>query len=112
MKRALLVVLAVLIGMSLVTTVFAATKTKSVTLTGNVVSNDGKQMTVKGPKAEQNFDVSGVKNADKYNVGDQVVIGYTEKDGVLMAASIRKAIIKGKTEKKTTTDTTETPSAK
>jgi len=49
MKRALLVVLAVLIGLAVVTTVFAATKAKtgkSVTLTGDVVSNDGRQMTV------------------------------------------------------------------
>ncbi len=111
MKRALLVLVAVLIGFALVTTAFAQEKAKtekSVKLTGEVVSNDGKMMTVKGPKGEQNFDVSGVKKVGKYKVGDQVTISYKEKDGVLTASSIKKPLMKGK-EKMETTESAEKP---
>lgn len=112
MKKAMLIVLSVLITVAFVTTVFAATKAKtekSVTLTGEVVKNDGKEMTVKGPKGEEKFDVSGVKNVDKYKEGDQVIISYKEKDGKLTAASIKKPMIKGKTEKKDVQEKTEKP---
>ena len=47
MKKAMLIVLSVLITVAFVTTGFAATKAKtekSVTLTGEVVKNDGKEM--------------------------------------------------------------------
>ncbi len=114
MRRGLIMVLAVLITFALVAAVSAATKAKSeksVKLSGDVVKNDGKEMVVKGPKGEETFDVSGVKNVDKYKEGDKVNISYKEKDGKLVASSIRKPIIKGKTEKKETKQSAETPAA-
>jgi hypothetical protein len=112
MKRALAIALAGLIIVAFITTTgFAQTKaatTKSVTLTGQVVSNDGKMMTVKGPTGNQDFDVSGVKNVTKYKEGDQVMIKYMEKDGKMVASSISKPIMKGKMKKETTT-TSEAP---
>jgi Cu/Ag efflux protein CusF len=134
MKRALLIVLAMVISVAFVTAAFAqapaekpagttekapaaekkapaakAKTEKSVSLKGEVVKNDGKEMTVKGPKGEEKFDVSGVKNADKYKEGDKVTISYKEKDGKLTASSIKKPVIKGKTEKKEVKEKTEKP---
>lgn len=97
MKKVLVIVLTVLIGVAFVTTGFAATKAmkeKPVKVTGEVVKNDGKEMVVKGPKGEETFDVSGVKNVDKYKEGDKVTISYKEKDGKLTASSISKAMMK------------------
>lgn len=101
MKRALIVVVAVLIGVAFLSPAFAATKEKQVSLTGDVMKNDGKMMTVKGPSGEQVFDVSGVKKVDKYKEGDQVTIKYTEKGGKITVSSISKKMIKGKPKKET-----------
>jgi hypothetical protein len=109
MKRSLLVVLAVLFALAWVGAGFAAEMEKSVKITGDVISNDGKTMVVKGPDGDQTFDVSGVKNVNKYKPGDQVTISYTQKDGTLTAASISKKMIKGK--KKKETKETENPSS-
>jgi hypothetical protein len=97
MKRALTIVVAVLIGIAFLSPAFAAAKKeKSVSLTGEVMKNDGKMMTVKGPSGEQEFDVAAVKNVDKYKMGDQVTIKYTEKDGKMTGSSISKKMMKGK----------------
>lgn len=104
MKKTLLIALAVVFSVAFVGTGFAEQTgmEKSVKLTGEVVKNDGKEMVVKGPSGEQTFNVSGVKNVDKYKIGDQVTIKYTEKDGRLTAGSISKEIIKGKEKEETT----------
>jgi hypothetical protein len=110
MKKVLVIALTVLIGVAFVTTGFAATKAtkeKSVKLKGEVVKNDGKEMVVKGPKGEEKFDVSGVKNVDKYKEGDTVTISYKEKDGMLKASSISKSMMKGKMEKEEMKESTE-----
>lgn len=116
MKKLLLIVLALVMSVAFVTTVFAQATTekapaaekkspavkseKSVTLKGDVVKNDGKEMTIKGPTGEENFNVSGVKDANKFKEGDKVEVTYKEKDGKLTASKIKKPWIKGKTEKK------------
>ncbi len=104
MQRTLLIALAVVFSVAFVTTGFAAQAgmEKSVKLTGEVVKNDGKEMVVKGPSGEQAFNVSGVKDVDKYKTGDQVTISYKEKDGKLTASSISKVMIKGKEKEETT----------
>lgn len=99
MKRSLLVVLAVLFALAWVSAGFAAEMEKSVKITGDVVSNDGKTMVLKGPDGNKTFDVSGVKKADKYKPGDQVTISYKEKDGTLTAGKISKEMFKGKEKK-------------
>jgi Cu/Ag efflux protein CusF len=127
MKRTTMIVLALLMSLAFVTSVFAqaapekpagekaapaekkapaAKATKSVKLTGEVTKIDaaGKTMAVKGPKGEETFDVSGVKDIDKYKEGDKVTISYKKEDGKLVAASIKKPMIKGKGEKKETTE--------
>jgi hypothetical protein len=113
MKRALLIVLAVAVTFSFISTGFAATRKatmeKSVKITGDVVKNDGKEMVVKGPKGEQKFDVSGVKNVDKYKEGDEVTISYKEKDGQLTASSISESMMKGNKAKEEKSETTERP---
>ncbi len=102
MRKTLFIVLAILISVAFVASADAAAKTKSMKLTGDVVSNDGKQMVVKGPSGEQTFDVSGVKNVDKYKQGDNVTINYKEQDGKMTAAKIKKnTLMKGKPSKET-----------
>ena len=58
-----------------------------------------KTITVKGKKADMTFDVSGVKGAEDIKAGDKVVVKYTEKDGKMVASSVKKAAVK-KAEKK------------
>lgn len=134
MKKALMIVLAVLISVAFVTTVFAqapaapaapaekapapekpakAKTTKSMKLTGEVakIDKEAKTMTVKGPKGEETFDVAGVKNLDKYKEGEKVIVSYREKDGKMVASSVKKPWIKGKKEKKEVKEKTEKPAA-
>lgn len=124
MKRALTIVLALLIGVAFVTTVFAEVEKKAAApaaaapekapapekakvekkapaakthqFTGEVTAADAaaKTITVKGKKEEKTFDVSGVKGAEDIKVGDKVVVKYTEKDGKNVAKSVKKAAAK------------------
>ncbi len=109
MKRALLVLLVLLISAAFVTTVFAQAPAKPVThkLTGEVASVDAtaKMLGVKGPKGEVTFDAttakwSGYKAMDEVKAGDRVAVSYVEKDGKMMATHISKVVPKAATKKK------------
>lgn len=131
MKRILFFVFAVLISVAFISTSFAQTTEKSgttekaekkssatkaktekaVSVTGEVVKNDGKRLTLKAPEGEKQFNVSGVKNAKKYKEGETVIIKYKEKNGKLTASSIKKPLFKGKTSKSEVEEKAEKPKA-
>ncbi len=108
MKRFLMIALAVLMGVSLVTTVFAQTATAPAPQTtapapapekatapkakmhhfkGEVTAMDmaAKTLTVKGKKGEMTFDVTDAKMKTEPKVGDKVMVKYSEKDGKMVA---------------------------
>ena len=102
MKRFLMIALAVLMGISLVTTVFAQTtaapapekkaapKAKIQKFAGEVTAMDAaaKTLTVKGKKGDMTFDVTDVKMKAEPKAGDKVMVTYTEKDGKMVAKSV------------------------
>ena len=109
MKRALLVLLVLVIGAAFVTTVFAQTAGKPATekapavhkMAGEVVAVDGvaKMLGVKGSKGEVKFDVAsakwtGYKAMDEVKAGDKVSVRYVEKDGKMVATAIAKVVPK------------------
>jgi Cu/Ag efflux protein CusF len=116
MKKALMIALAVLISVAFVATVFAQApakpadkpagsdkapaaekkadkKEKPKTFKGEVTKVDttGKTITVKGTKGEETFDVSKVKNAEKFKEGNKVTVNYSEKNGKNVAKSAKMA---------------------
>lgn len=101
MSKALTITLAVLIAVAFASSGFAAMSEKSVKITGQVMKNDGKEMVVKTPSGEETFEVTGVKNVNKYRPGDDVNISYTEKDGRMTASSISKPLMHGKMKEET-----------
>jgi len=106
MKRFLMIALAVLMGVSLVTTVFAqgptdtaptsvpekkvakkaAPKAKTHEFAGEVTAVDmaAKTLTVKGKKSEKTFDVTDAKMTAEPKTGDKVMVKYTKKDGKMI----------------------------
>ena len=114
MKRALLVLLVLLISAAFVTTVFAQASAKPAPATekapaaaaihkisGEVVGVDAaaKMLGVKGPKGEVKFDVAaakwvGYKAMDEVKAGDKVAVKYVEKDGKMVAIQITKVVFK------------------
>lgn len=115
MKKVLMIVLAVLIGVAFVTTVFAQEKKdvnpaaaapapekakvgvkkeapKAQGFKGEFVSADEKAKTVtaKDEKGEMTFDVAKIKKMAKFAAGDKMVVKYTEKDGKNVASSVKK----------------------
>jgi hypothetical protein len=128
MKKALMIVLAILIGVAFVTTVFAtdkpaaapekapaaekkevkkeeaapAPKAKPMTFKGEFVSADAaaKTIVVKDDKGDKTFDVSGVKKMKEFKAGDKVAVHYTEKDGKMMASAVKAQKAAKKAEKK------------
>jgi Cu/Ag efflux protein CusF len=111
MKRALLVLLVLLISAAFVTTVFAQTPAKQAPATekapavhkmaGEVLAVDAaaKMLSVKGAKAEMKFDVAsakwtGYKTMDEVKAGDKVSVKYVEKDGKMVATAIAKSVPK------------------
>jgi hypothetical protein len=124
MKKPLLIVLAVLISVAFVTTVFAQEKKvekpaaaapakapekakveakkeapKVQEFKGDFVSADAKVKTfvAKDDKGEVTFDV---KKIAKFAAGDKIVVKYTEKDGKKVASSVKKAPKEKKVEAK------------
>jgi hypothetical protein len=125
MKKALLIVLAVLISVAFVTTVFAQEKKaepkkdapaaapvkaeakveakkeapKVQEFKGDFVSADAKAKTfvAKDDKGEVTFNV---KKIAKFAAGDKIVVKYTEKDGKKVASSVKKAPAEKKVEAK------------
>ncbi len=90
MRKTLLIIVAVLIGIAFVSTTDAVTMEKSMKMTGNIVSNDGRQIVVRGgPSGDQAFDMSGAKNIQSYRPGDKVTIEYKEKDGKIKESKIK-----------------------
>jgi len=119
MKKALLVVLALLISVAFVTTVFAekyeketktttttTTKAKGMKFKGEVTAVDmaAKTMTVKGNDGDKTFDVTDAKMKGEAKAGDMVTVKYMEKDGKMMASWVGV----DKTTKTETTTTTKT----
>jgi hypothetical protein len=118
--------LAVLISVAFVTTVFAqekkdakpaaekaapaakaevkkeAPKAKAQTFKGEFVSFDEKAKTfvAKGEKGEMTFDVTAIKKMPKAAAGDAATVVYTEKDGKMVAKSVKIAKAKKAAEKK------------
>jgi hypothetical protein len=123
MKKALLIVLAVLISVAFMTTVFAQEKKvepkkdapaaapapakaeakkeapKVEEFKGVFVSADAKAKTLvaKDDKAEVTFNVNKIA---KFAAGDKIVVKYTEKDGKKVASSVKKAPAEKKVETK------------
>lgn len=121
MKKGLMIVLAVLISVAFVTTVFAQAQKdakpaapaaapapekkaeakveakkeapKAQEFKGEFVSADAKAKTLvaKDEKGEATFDVAGIKKLAKFAAGDKIVVKYTEKDGKKVASSVKKA---------------------
>ena len=120
MKKTLLFGLAVFVGMAFVTAAFVqASETKETTTTtttttkhkvmefkGEVTNMDmaAKMMTVKGKKGDMDFDISSAKIKREPMAGDKVSVKYMEKDGKMMASSVKM----GKMKPTTTTTTTDT----
>lgn len=91
MRKTLLIIAVVLLGIAFISSADAATREKSMKVTGDIVSNDGRQMVVRGdPSGDQAFDVSGVKDIQSYRPGDNVTIEYKEKDGEIKESRIKK----------------------
>ncbi len=120
MKKALMIVLAILISVAFVTTVLAQDKKAPAAATdkpaaatdkpvkekavekakkagvkkfaGDFVSADdaAKTIVVKG-ESEMTFDVSKVKKMAKFAAGDKVNVVYTEADGKNVAKAVTKA---------------------
>ena len=117
MKKALLIVLAVLISVVFMTTVFAQEKKvepkkdapaaaeakkeapKAEEFKGDFVSADAKAKTLvaKDEKGEVTFNVNKIA---KFAAGDKIVVKYTEKDGKKVASSVKKAPAEKKVEPK------------
>ena len=119
MKKVLMIALAVLISVAFVSTVFAqdkkpaaatekpaaapdkakaevkkeAPKAKTQTFKGEFVSADetAKTMVAKNDKGEMTFDVSAIKKMPKAAAGDKVTVTYTEKDGKMVAKTVKVA---------------------
>ncbi len=90
MRKTLLIIVVMLLGIAFVSTADAVTMEKSMKMTGTIVSNDGSQIVVRGaPSGDQAFDVSGVRNPQAYMPGDKVTIEYKEKDGQIKESSIK-----------------------
>ena len=135
MKKTLLFGLAVFVGLAFMATAFAqaaetkettttttttpgkkettttttTTKHKSMEFKGEVTNMDmaAKMMTVKGKKGDMDFDVSSAKMKREPMAGDKVSVKYMEKDGKMMASSVRMGKMK-KMKTTTTTTTTDT----
>jgi hypothetical protein len=119
MKKVLMLVLAIIIGVAFVTTVYAAEEKKAPAtdkpvaapekpakekavekakkagmkkFEGEFVSKDdaAKTIVVKG-ETEMTFDVAKAKMGKKVAAGDKVVVVYAEKDGKNIAKSVTKA---------------------
>jgi len=119
MKKVLMLVLAIIIGVAFVTTVYAAEEKKAPAtekpaaapekpakekavekakkagmkkFEGEFVSKDdaAKTIVVKG-ETEMTFDVAKAKMGKKVAAGDKVVVAYVEKDGKNIAKSVTKA---------------------
>lgn len=129
MKKALMIVLAILISVAFVTTVLAQDKKAPVAtdkpavatdkpvkekvvqkakkagvkkFAGEFVSMDeaAKTIVVKG-ETEMTFDVSKVKKMAKFAAGDKVKVVYTEADGKNIAKAVAKAgAVKAKAKEK------------
>ncbi len=110
MKKALVMIVAVLISLAFVTASFAQappeksatmdkpSKPKSMTYSGEVMSVDSAANTVvvKGKKGEMPFNLAttkwkGYKSADGLKPGDKVTVQYVEKDGKMMATMVSKS---------------------
>jgi hypothetical protein len=91
MWKTLPIIMVVLLGIAFISNADAVTKEKSMKVTGEIVSNDGRQMVVRGgPSSDQAFDVSAVKDIQSYRPGDNVTIEYKEKDGKIKESRIKK----------------------
>ncbi|MEM3427917.1 MAG: hypothetical protein QW212_06540 [Nitrososphaerales archaeon] len=64
--------------------------------TGEVVKVDAASITVKKKHEEKTFDVTGVKGfkPEDFAAGDKVTVKYTEKEGKLVATSVKKVAAK------------------
>jgi hypothetical protein len=76
----------------------AAPKAKAQTFKGDFVSADetAKTLVAKNDKGEMTFDVSAIKKMPKAAAGDKATVVYTEKDGKMVAKSVK--IVKAKKE--------------
>jgi hypothetical protein len=107
MKRTLLIIAVLLIGVSFITTTFAQDKPVKIVkpaigkkgFAGEVVKVDVAEniIVVKGKKGEETYDIKDVKwkvykSAEEVKAGDFVVISFMDEDG----KKIAKRIIKGK----------------
>ena len=71
----------------------APEKAKAKSATGEVVSADAKtgMLTVKVKDKEMSFTAESKAALDKVKAGDRVTVSYTEKDGKMMASSVKAA---------------------
>ena len=91
MKKAIMIVLALLVCLAFVATTFAqekstpskADRTKGMHFRGEVtnVDSSAKTITVKGKEGEMTFDISGAKMKGEVKAGDKVSVAYTEQAG-------------------------------
>lgn len=139
MKKVSMFVLAVIISVAFVGTVFAqapagtpekkettttttttpekketstkTVKSKGMMFQGEVTNMDtaAKTITVKGKKGDMTFDVSGAKMKGEAKTGDKVTVKYTEKDGKMIASAVTMG--KMKTTKTKTKEKTEETTA-
>jgi hypothetical protein len=129
MKKTLLIVLAVLISVAFVTTVFAQTTDKAASkataekaakpaaekaakaeakkeapkvqeFKGDFVSADAKAKTLVAKDDKGEVTFSVAKKIAKFAAGDKIIVKYTEKDGKKVASSVKKAPAEKKAEAK------------
>ncbi|HEY3275220.1 MAG TPA: hypothetical protein VGJ94_01260 [Syntrophorhabdaceae bacterium] len=86
-------------------TITKVKKSKAMMFQGEVTTMDtaAKTMTVKGKKGDMTFDVSDATMKGEVKAGDKVTVKYMEKDGKMMASAVKM----GKKMKTTTTSTKE-----
>jgi hypothetical protein len=110
LKRLLTIVLAIIISVAFVTTVFAQAKSTpaqtsekvpekkivSKTFKGELVNVDvaTKTITAKDAKGEMTFDVAGIKKMVELKAGEKIMVMYTEKDGKMVAKTVVKQAAK------------------
>jgi Cu/Ag efflux protein CusF len=92
MRKALTIILSILLVVSIAGAAIAKEKTRVKQITGEVLAVDpaAKTITVKGRKAEVTLTADEKALLD-IKLGDRVVVKYTEQDGKSAVKSIKKA---------------------
>ena len=97
MKKLFVVLLAVFLGTTFVSSAFAQSEAANSTAKSTLLRYGGevtkidmaaKTLTVKGKEGDMIFDMTDVKMMGEPKTGDRVMVQYTKKDGKMVADSV------------------------